>query len=448
MSDRIAVIDKGRFHQIGSAARYLRAARKAASSPSSSANRISCRSRSDGGSAHYSATVRCSWRSRHAIRPASNFLSLRPEKLKLVDAAAEDGLNVFEGTARELVYQGESTLLYVDLPDGRRGRDPPAGDKCRAQRCRPRARRYGSGSAGWRHDARARRARAMTATSLADEDSRRDHAAWKAPQRAPPTAGAERNETTVLGGAGRAGPPADRRHRAGPDRLAVLAFLPQRLTDFTLRALRAPAAPDLSPDAQDDVRAVVPRHRHLHRARLSARLSHLAGARRGSPRSSCCWCCSRFGPRCSCAAMPGSCCCSGAGVVNTWLQDMGVIEAPLRLVHNFTGTTIGMVHIMLPFMVLPLYATMRSINRDYMRAAANLGASPVRAFWQRLRAALAARPRRRHHHRLRALPRLLCDAGAARRRARDDVVDADRAQCHLPLGLGCGERAWRRAACA
>lgn len=69
------------------------------------------------------------------------------------------------------------------------------------------------------------------------------------------------------------------------------------------------------------------------------------------------------------------------GVVNSWLQDMGVIEAPLRLMHNFTGTAIGMVHIMLPFMVLPLYANMRSINRDYMRAAANLGASPVNAFW-------------------------------------------------------------------
>jgi putative spermidine/putrescine transport system permease protein/spermidine/putrescine transport system permease protein len=37
---------------------------------------------------------------------------------------------------------------------------------------------------------------------------------------------------------------------------------------------------------------------------------------------------------------------------------------------------------MLPFMVLPLYATMKTINEDYMRAAANLGASPVRAFWQ------------------------------------------------------------------
>jgi putative spermidine/putrescine transport system permease protein/spermidine/putrescine transport system permease protein len=70
------------------------------------------------------------------------------------------------------------------------------------------------------------------------------------------------------------------------------------------------------------------------------------------------------------------------GLINTWLSDMGVIDSPLRLVHNFTGTTIGMVHIMLPFMVLPLYASMRAINRDYMRAAANLGASPIKAFWQ------------------------------------------------------------------
>ena len=70
------------------------------------------------------------------------------------------------------------------------------------------------------------------------------------------------------------------------------------------------------------------------------------------------------------------------GLINTWLQDLGLIEQPLRLVHNFTGTTIGMVHIMLPFMVLPLYAAMKTIDEGYMRAASNLGASPVRAFWQ------------------------------------------------------------------
>jgi len=69
------------------------------------------------------------------------------------------------------------------------------------------------------------------------------------------------------------------------------------------------------------------------------------------------------------------------GLVNTWLTDMGLVDTPLRLMHNFTGTAIGMVHIMLPFMVLPLYASMRAISMDYMRAASNLGASPVKAFW-------------------------------------------------------------------
>ena len=70
------------------------------------------------------------------------------------------------------------------------------------------------------------------------------------------------------------------------------------------------------------------------------------------------------------------------GLVNNWLTDLGVIEQPLRLMHNFTGTTIGMVHIMLPFMVLPLYSSMRAISSDYVRAAASLGASPIKAFWQ------------------------------------------------------------------
>ena len=70
------------------------------------------------------------------------------------------------------------------------------------------------------------------------------------------------------------------------------------------------------------------------------------------------------------------------GLVNTWLVEAGVIDEPLRLVHNFTGTAIGMIHIMLPFMVLPLYAGMRSIDSSLFLAASNLGASPARAFWQ------------------------------------------------------------------
>jgi len=70
------------------------------------------------------------------------------------------------------------------------------------------------------------------------------------------------------------------------------------------------------------------------------------------------------------------------GLINGWGIKLGLWEEPLALVHNLTGTLIGMVHIMLPFLVLPLYGSMRAIDRDYLKAAANLGASPTRTFWQ------------------------------------------------------------------
>jgi putative spermidine/putrescine transport system permease protein/spermidine/putrescine transport system permease protein len=70
------------------------------------------------------------------------------------------------------------------------------------------------------------------------------------------------------------------------------------------------------------------------------------------------------------------------GLVNDWLSALGLIGEPLQLVHNFAGVVIGMSHVLLPFLVLPLYASMRAIDRDYIRAAMNLGASPLAAFWQ------------------------------------------------------------------
>lgn len=70
------------------------------------------------------------------------------------------------------------------------------------------------------------------------------------------------------------------------------------------------------------------------------------------------------------------------GVVNDSLIGLGVIDEPIRLVHNLTGAVIGMTHIMVPFLVLPLYASMAAIDRSYLRAAANLGAGPIRTFWE------------------------------------------------------------------
>jgi len=68
------------------------------------------------------------------------------------------------------------------------------------------------------------------------------------------------------------------------------------------------------------------------------------------------------------------------GLINQWGLSMGWWDEPLALVHNLTGTLIGMVHIMLPFLVLPLLGAMRSIDMNLIKAASSLGASPARAF--------------------------------------------------------------------
>lgn len=69
-----------------------------------------------------------------------------------------------------------------------------------------------------------------------------------------------------------------------------------------------------------------------------------------------------------------------AGVVNDTLIAVGLIEEPLALIFNRTGVYIAMVHILLPFMILPLYSVMKGIPPEHMRAAASLGARPWAAF--------------------------------------------------------------------
>jgi putative spermidine/putrescine transport system permease protein len=72
------------------------------------------------------------------------------------------------------------------------------------------------------------------------------------------------------------------------------------------------------------------------------------------------------------------------GAVNDLLVFTGLIDDTQRLhmMHNMIGTLVAMVHILLPFMLLPLYSVMRSISPTYMRAALGLGANPVVAFWR------------------------------------------------------------------
>ena len=70
------------------------------------------------------------------------------------------------------------------------------------------------------------------------------------------------------------------------------------------------------------------------------------------------------------------------GPINRMLMALGLIHEPLALVNNLIGVTIGMTYIMLPFLVMPLHATLRSIDPSTLRAAAICGASRWQAFWR------------------------------------------------------------------
>lgn len=70
------------------------------------------------------------------------------------------------------------------------------------------------------------------------------------------------------------------------------------------------------------------------------------------------------------------------GVVNSILMATGLISSPLDLVFNRIGVYIAMTHVLLPFMVLPLYSVMAGIPSYYVRAARSLGATPITAFFK------------------------------------------------------------------
>jgi ABC-type spermidine/putrescine transport system, permease component I len=69
------------------------------------------------------------------------------------------------------------------------------------------------------------------------------------------------------------------------------------------------------------------------------------------------------------------------GLVNKLLEHLGLIDSPLHLVFNRFGVYVAMVHIMLPFMILPLYSVMKNIPASYQRAAISLGCPPMISFW-------------------------------------------------------------------
>lgn len=68
------------------------------------------------------------------------------------------------------------------------------------------------------------------------------------------------------------------------------------------------------------------------------------------------------------------------GPINGALVGLGIVDEPVKLVYNTIGVHIGMVHVLLPLMILPLYAVMTAIDDRLVRAAYSMGAGPVRGF--------------------------------------------------------------------
>lgn len=68
------------------------------------------------------------------------------------------------------------------------------------------------------------------------------------------------------------------------------------------------------------------------------------------------------------------------GLINDFLIGVGIVSQPLQLIFNRTGVVIAMTHVLLPFMVLPIYSVLLGIPRNLMPAAASLGATRLRAF--------------------------------------------------------------------
>jgi len=70
------------------------------------------------------------------------------------------------------------------------------------------------------------------------------------------------------------------------------------------------------------------------------------------------------------------------GLVNTFLIRLGLIHEPMEILYSDTGVLLGMVHILLPFFILPAYSVMTRIDKDLLKAASIMGASPARAFFE------------------------------------------------------------------
>ena len=69
-----------------------------------------------------------------------------------------------------------------------------------------------------------------------------------------------------------------------------------------------------------------------------------------------------------------------SGAINTALRELGLIDKPMMMIFSEGAVVIGLVYVLLPFMFLPVYASVERLDRSLVQASADLGATPLQTF--------------------------------------------------------------------
>jgi spermidine/putrescine transport system permease protein len=70
-----------------------------------------------------------------------------------------------------------------------------------------------------------------------------------------------------------------------------------------------------------------------------------------------------------------------SGIINSYLMQLGMINEPIQFLYTNGAVVLGLAYTLFPFMVLPLYASIESLDKRYLEAASDLGARPWTTFW-------------------------------------------------------------------
>ena len=73
---------------------------------------------------------------------------------------------------------------------------------------------------------------------------------------------------------------------------------------------------------------------------------------------------------------------NSSGIINTMLMDLGIIKESLNMLYNNFAVVVGMIYMLMPFAVLPMYSSIEKLDKNLIEASKDLGAGPVKTFFR------------------------------------------------------------------